>query len=146
MDITILLGYLQEEIENGQKVMLSNKVSVDRQKCLDILEDIIRSLPVEIEEAQSICAQRDKIIQDAQNEAENILVEAQKKAEELIDQEEITQVAYANAEDIIGSAHKSAHEIKVSANLYVDELLEDLENYIQKNLDIVQENRRSMQG
>jgi vacuolar-type H+-ATPase subunit H len=146
MNVLALLEYLDEEISSASNVPLSNKCGVDREKCLDIINDIREGLPSEILEAEAINKEKEQILYDAEKEAEQIIEDANEKVNQLVDQNQITQMAYEKAEEIIQSAENSAREIRLSANEYVEDILADLESYIQRNLDIVRQNRTQMRG
>jgi cell division septum initiation protein DivIVA len=146
MNVLALLEYLDEEISSASNVPLSNKCGVDREKCLDIINDIREGLPSEILEAEEINKEKEQILYDAEKEAEQIVEDANEKVNQLVDQNQITQMAYEKAEEIIQSAENSARENRLSANEYVEDILADLESYIQRNLDIVRQNRTQMRG
>ncbi|MCK5130046.1 MAG: ATPase [Clostridiales bacterium] len=146
MNVLALLDYLDEEISSASNVPLSNKCGVDREKCLDIINDIREGLPNEILEAEEINKEKNQILYDAEKESEQIVEDANDKVGLLVDQNKITQMAYEKAEEVIQNAETSAREIRLSANEYVEDILADLESYIQRNLDIVRQNRTQMRG
>ncbi len=146
MNVLALLEYLDEEISSASNVPLSNKCGIEREKCLDIINDIREGLPNEILEAEEINKEKNQILYDAEKEAEEVLDDANEKVELLVNQNKISQIAYEKAEEIIQNAENSAREIRLSANEYVEDILADLESYIQRNLDIVRQNRTQMRG
>lgn len=146
MNVLALLEYLDEELSSASNVPLSNKCAVDREKCLDIINDIREGLPNEILEAEDINKEKNQILYDAEKEAEQVIEDASEKVDLLVDQNKITQMAYDKAEQIIQGAENSGREIRLSANEYVEDILADLESYIQRNLDIVRQNRSQMRG
>jgi vacuolar-type H+-ATPase subunit H len=146
MNVMALLDYLQEEVEQGSKVPLSTRCMVDREKCLDIINDIRQALPNEIMEAETIRNEKNQILYDAEKESESIIAEAEEKVRQMVEEHKITQMAYKQAEEIITNAQAGAQEIRTSANEYVEDILADLETYIQRNLDIVHQNREQMKG
>jgi vacuolar-type H+-ATPase subunit H len=146
MNVMSLLDYLQEEVEDANKVPFSENCMIDRDKLLDMINDIRSILPNEIMEAETIRNQRAQILEDAEKEAEAVLAEAEQKMHQMVEENAITQMAYQQAEEIIENAQNGAREIRRSANEYVEEILTDLENYVQRNLDIVRQNREQMRG
>ena len=146
MNVMSLLDYLQEEVEDANKVPFSENCMIDRDKLLDMINDIRSILPNEIMEAETIRNQRAQILEDAEKEAEAVLAEAEQKMHQMVEENAITQMAYQQAEEIIENAQTGAREIRRSANEYVEEILTDLENYVQRNLDIVRQNREQMRG
>lgn len=146
MNITALLDILREEFEVAGTMPLSNKVVIDRDKCLDIVNDILDNLPKELIDADTILNEKNQIIYDAEREAESIVEDANGKVDQLVDQDEITKLAYEKSEQLLKNAQHQAEEIRLSANEYVEDILADLESYIQRNLDIVRQNRTQMRG
>ena len=146
MNIMGLLDYLQDELERASSMPLSTKAIIDREKCLNIVNDIRQNMPREIMEAQTIQSEKNQILYDAEKEAEAIIVDAEAKARKLVETEEITRQAAMRAEEILASAHTSAREIKKSANEYVEDILQDLEGYVGRSLDIIKQNREQMKG
>jgi len=146
MNIMALLDYLQNEIENAKRMPLMNQYVFDRDKCLDLLQDIRNTLPEEIMEAEKINSERNHILYDAEKDAETIIEEAELQFKRMVEESDVTQAAYAKADQVIASAEKSSNEIQNSANAYVEDVLSDLESYIQRNLDIIRQNRDQMRG
>ena len=146
MNITGLLDYLKEELETASNMPLSNKCVVDRDKCLDIINDVLENLPNEIIEAETIRNEKSQIIYEAEREAEAIVEDANDKVDQMVDENEITRLAYEKAEQVVKNAQHQSEEIRLSANEYVEDILADLESYIQRNLDIVRQNRSQMRG
>lgn len=146
MNIMAILGYLEEEINGAASVPFSNKCSIDREKCLNLLADMRQNLPEAILEAETIRNEKNQILYDAEKESEAIISDAERKAAALVDEHDITQSAYQKAEEVIANSQNSAREIRRSANTYVEEILGEMENYIQRYLDLVRQNREQMRG
>ena len=79
MEIFTLLENLEELLESGAKVPFSTKVMVDIEELREILEDIRLKLPDELKQAKWVKEERQRIIADAEQEAENMLKEAEGK-------------------------------------------------------------------
>lgn len=146
MNVAGLLDYIQEELEKASTVPLSGKSVVDKEKLLNLVESVRQSLPVELQEAENVMAEKNTILYDAEKEAEAIIADANLKAKGLVEETEITQTAYRRAEEILTNAQNSAREIRKSANEYVEDILQDLESYVSRSLEIVRQNREQMRG
>lgn len=146
MNIAELLHILKEDFETAPVRPMSNKVVVDRDKCLDIVNDILDNMPQVILDSQNIINDKDTILYDAEREAESIVDDANTKVDQLVGQDEVTKMAYEKSEQLLKNAQHQAEEIRMSANEYVEDILADLESYIQRNLDIVRQNRSQMRG
>ena len=146
MNVMALLDYLQEEVERANKVPFSDTVMVDREKMLNIINDVRITLPNELMEAEAIRNQSAQIIEDAQVEAKNVVDEAKAQARQMIEENAVTQQAYAQAQEILERAQNGAREVRRSANEYVEDVLSEMESYISRNLDMVRANREQMRG
>ncbi|MBO5500971.1 MAG: hypothetical protein J6A48_03015 [Clostridia bacterium] len=146
MNVMALLDYLQEEVERANKVPFSENAMVDREKLLNIINDVRVTLPNELMEAETIRNQRAQIIEDAQREAHTIVEEAQAQARQLVEENAVTQQAYAQAQEIVERAQNGAREVRRSANEYVEDVLSEMEGYITRNLEMVRANREQMRG
>lgn len=144
MEIFTLLENLEEIIESGTKVPLSSKVMVDKEELSEILEEIRIKLPDELKQAKWVKEERQRIIMDAQKEADQIVKETETKIISLVDDHEITRQALAQKEEIIESADKVAREITTGTREYADALLERLEEILREALNVVHDNRKEL--
>ena len=144
MEIFTLLENLEELVESGTKVPLSTKVLVDKDELSEILEEIRMKLPDELKQAKWVKEERQRIIMDAQKEADQIVKETETKIISLVDDHEITRQALAQKEEIIESADKVAREITTGTREYADALLERLEEILREALNVVHDNRKEL--
>ncbi len=144
MEIFTLLENLEELIESGTKVPLSSKVMVDKEEISEVLEEIRMKLPDELKQAKWVKEERQRIIMDAQKEADQIVKETETKIISLVDDHEITRQALAQKEEIIESADKVAREITTGTREYADALLERLEEILKEALNVVHDNRKEL--
>ena len=144
MEIFTLLENLEEIIDSGTKVPLSTKVMIDKEEISEVLEEIRVKLPDELKQAKWVKEERQRIIMDAQKEADQIVKETETKIISLVDDHEITRQALAQKEEIIESADKVAREITTGTREYADALLERLEEILKEALNVVHDNRKEL--
>ncbi|MBR6613227.1 MAG: ATPase [Clostridia bacterium] len=144
MEIFTLLENLEELVENGTKVPLSSKVLVDKDELSEILEEIRMKLPDELKQAKWVKEERQRIIMDAQKEADQIVKETETKIISLVDDHEITRQALAQKEEIIESADRVAREISEGTRQYADALLGRLEEILKETLNVIHDNRKEL--
>jgi hypothetical protein len=125
--IVILLDQLDELVDNATKVPIVNKVMIDSETFLNILDDLRRSLPDEVKQARVIIDGREKIIADAQNQVKVLLEQAQKQAEGLLDEDEIARKGRLQAEEMVRQAENYYMEVRQKALTYTSETLQKLE-------------------
>jgi len=144
-----LLDYLddiEEVLEKSKSLPLIGKISVDKEKILDIINEIRLSLPDDMRIAQRILGDHDKIIEEAKHRAGNLLEDAKMEAKSMTNSHEIFRRASEQASDHMEETKRSAREIRLNAMDYADEILEKAENQIRQTMDnMEQQHRRIME-
>ena len=144
MEIFTLLENLEELIDGASKVPFSTKVMLDTDEVKEILEEIRRKLPDELKQAKWVKEERQRILMDAQKEADDIVRQTETKIISLVDDHEITKQALAQKEEILQTADKTAREISNGTREYADALLERLEEILNETLSVIHNNRKEL--
>lgn len=92
-----------------------NKVTVSKDELYDLLDALRMCAPEEIKRYQKIINNREEILNEAQQQAQNIMNQAQAQTQQLLDQNELVQTAYAQAEQIVAQAQQQAEQIVAQA-------------------------------
>ena len=79
MEIFTLLENLEEILESSSKVPFSTKVMVDADELREIIEEIRLKLPDELKQAKWVKEERQRIISDAELEAQKVLKETESR-------------------------------------------------------------------
>jgi hypothetical protein len=120
-------------------------VVVDEEKMLDLIDQMRVAIPEEMKKAQQVMTQRDRILAQAQEEANRTLALAREKGEQLLERDSIVQNAQSFAEqratDIISDADKT----RIEADHYVIETLTHLEFELERYLNQVRNGIQSVQ-
>lgn len=137
-----LLQMLSNLISEARSVPLSSeKCIIEREKALDLIDEIKTQLPDEISKAKRLVTARDEFVGNAKREAESIRKVAEERARQLVDEEEIVKIARAQANDLVSNAEVKSKELKRVANEYAEELLRRTEESISSALDEVRHSR-----
>ena len=158
MEIFTLLETLEDMIENGKTVPFTDKVIVRKEEILEIIKNMRLNLPDELKQAKWIREERERIIAEAQKDAEDIVKEAENRIISMIDEHEITKKAYDKKNEIIAEANDMYREYSKDAINYADGILSNLENNMQNlantlgevetslktALDTIQNNRKEL--
>ena len=139
MDVLKLIDEIEDILEEGSTVPFSKKVMVDSDEILDIIKEIRIRLPDEIKQAAWIKEEKQRILAEAQKEAEYRL-------EELIEHESITKAAKERAEEIINKAQGTAKEIRLGAMEYADSLLLETQEQLKDVIGMLNDNRKELRG
>ena len=130
MKILELLDELDEIIEVASSVPVVRKVMVDPNEVREIVKEIRLELPDEIQQAQWIKNERQRILDEAKAEYESILNEARQKADALVENDEITVKAKARADEILRIAQENSQVMKMSILDYTDSMLYNLQEKV----------------
>lgn len=146
MDVLRLIDEIEDIIDNASSIPFSNKVMVDADELFEILREIRIKLPDEIKQASWIKEERQRILAEAQKDADTMLNEAELRLKELIDQNEITKKAKEMAEEIITKAQNNAKEIRLGALEYADNILLEAQQNLKNIIELLNENRQELRG
>ncbi|MDD2446551.1 MAG: ATPase [Tissierellia bacterium] len=146
MDVLNLIDEIEDIVEAASGMPFSSKVMVDREELLEIIKDIRIKLPDEIKQATWIKDERQRILAEAQKDADTIVDEANLKLKEMINEEEIIKMANNKAEEIVVKAQNNAKEIRLGALEYADSLLLDTQEDLKELIQLLNDNRKELRG
>ena len=144
MEIFTLLETIEEMLENSKAIPFSTKGVVDKEEMLDIIKEIRLKLPEELKQAKWVKEERQRILVEAQKEADDIVKEAENRIISMIDEHEITRKAYEQKAEIIETANEMSREISKGTKDYADNILQGLEVALEDALKIIQNNRKEL--
>ena len=144
MEIFTLLETLEEMLEGSKSIPFSNKGIIDKEEMLEIIKEIRLKLPDELKQAKWVKEERQRILVEAQKEADDIVKEAENRIISMIDEHEITRKAYEQKAEIIETANEMSREISKGTKDYADNVLEKVEATLEEALKTVQNNRKEL--
>ena len=137
-----LVEMLYNMVSEAWGVPLGNdRCLIDREKALDLIEEIKSQLPAEIAEAKRLVTRRDEFIGNAKREGESIRKVAEERARKLVDEQEIVKLARTRAEELISTAEGKSRDLRRAANEYVDEAMKNAEDSMAQALDVIRQSR-----
>ncbi len=145
MDILHLVDRLEELFNESRSVPFTHSVIVDEDRMLDIIDQMRVSIPEEIKKAQQLLAQRDRILAQAQEEANRTIALAREKGDTMTERDAIVQAAQARGEQIVAQARVEVEATKRDADDYVMDTLSNLEMEMERILGQVRNGIRSLQ-
>lgn len=145
MDILHLVDRLEELLNQSRSIPLTHNVVVDEDRMLDLIDQMRVAIPEEVKKAQQMLAQRDRVLAQAQEEANRTLAIAREKSEQLVERDAIVQAAHARAEQIIKQAHAQIANTRREADAYAVETLTRLEMELERSLTQVRNGIRLLQ-
>lgn len=141
-----LITSLYDMIQDARSVPLAaDKCFVERDKALDLLDEIIAQLPAELKQSRSIVESRNELIGQARREAENIIHRAREEAELLVSQQVIYQEAKIKCTEMVEQTKEQIDRLQQASNEYMEESLRRTEEAITQSLNEVQQTRARFQ-
>ena len=137
-DIIELLDVLYGMVTEAWSVPLGNdKCIIEREKAVEIINEIKANLPTAIAEAQRLVSARDEFIGNAKREAEALRKNAEEQAHAMIEEQEVVRVARARSSEMIAAAETKSRELRRVASEYVDQMMSEAETSITAALNAI---------
>lgn len=152
-NINELIDEIEDIMDNASSVPFSRKVSVDPDEIFEIVREMRDSLPSEIKNAQWINDEKDRILQEADNEAKskidnansqinNFKEQAKSQYQKMISEHQITIQARDEARRIIEEANNQANSIRQQSYQYVDQLFSKSSENFNQLAQSLEKNRK----
>jgi cell division septum initiation protein DivIVA len=146
MDILHLIDRLEEILNESRPIPLTHTVLVDEDKVLDLIDQMRVAIPEEVKKAQQVMAQRDRILAQAQEEANRTLAIARDRSEQMVEREAIVQAAQVRASDVGTQEIAKIQQIQQEADSYVIETLSRLEMELDRMITQVRNGIATLQS
>ena len=137
-----IISALYDMVQDARGLPLAaDKCIIERDKALDMLDDVIAQLPVELRQSRTIVESRNELISQARREAENIIRKAQEDAQKLVTEEAIYQEAKRQCMEMVQQTKNRMAELRKASNDYMDDALRRTEEAIAISLEDVRDTR-----
>ena len=131
-------------------VILVNKGEID-----ELLRELRLKTPEEIKRYQKIISNKEAILEDAKQKAQELINQATVQTNQLISEHQIMQQAYEQANEVVSIATKQAQEIldnatneannlRMSAMAYTDSQLKSIEDILTGSIEASKKNYESL--
>ena len=137
MDILHLVDRLEELFNESRPIWFTHSVVMDEDRLLDLIDQMRVSIPEEIKKSQQLLVQKDRIMAQAQEEANRTIALAREKADKMVEKDPITQAAQTQADQIVAQARQECDQIKRDADDYVLQSLQAMQVELDKTLNQV---------
>lgn len=137
-----IIGALYDMVQDARSMPLAaDKCILERDKVLDMLDEILAQLPSELKQSRTIVESRNELISQARREADSILKDAQEKVNQMVSREAIYAEAKKRSEEMVGQTQNRINQLRKAGNDYMDESLRQTEEAISNALNEVRETR-----
>ena len=137
-----LVDMLFAMIDEAKSVPLSSeKCIIERDKALDLLDDIKAQFPMELGEAKKLLAARADYIASAKREAELIRKQAEEKARQMLAEDELLAQAKQKSNEMVKVAEDRSRELRRAANEYCEDALRRTEEAVAEAYNEIKQSR-----
>src|SRR5262245_16452424 len=145
MDILHLIDRLETLVTESFHLPFTSNVIIQEDAFLDIIDQMRVSIPEEVKMARRTEAERERLLLQAQEEANRLVEMARERAKVLTEEHELIQFAKEHAQEIEMNAHRQAEEILADTDDYIIDQLSELEEQLMKTLTTVRNGLRHVQ-
>ena len=130
-----LIDVLYGMVEEAWSIPLGkDKCVIEREKVLDLLDEIRGNLPNEIKAAREIDEKRNEIVAAGKKEADSLKLQSEEKARQILNQNEIVVKAKEKANEIMNVTEAKSRDLKIAASSYCDDILKQTEDSVNETL------------
>jgi vacuolar-type H+-ATPase subunit H len=141
-NLMLLLDHLEELVSSS--FQFAGKVMVDREELEELVKKIHIALPEDVKQAEWVSREKERYLDQAQEEAKKIIREAENYAQRLVQDDQIIMRAEDEAKKIIDEAKAAAQEMEQEACEYANQVLERLDQSLDRTLQIVRQGREDL--
>jgi F0F1-type ATP synthase membrane subunit b/b' len=138
VEILYLLDQLEQMVGISKRVPFSNRVMVEEDQFLDLVEQLRIAIPNEVRQAQRVVKDRERIIAEAQMEASRIVETARSRAEYLISEHGVLNEARQRGEELLEQAEERKKRELGQIDIYAMEQFNRIEQAVQDTLAIIE--------
>lgn len=137
-----LLDILYEMIDEAKSVPLSSeKCMIERDRALDLLDDIRAQFPMELKEAKKLLENRAEYINAAKREAEVMKKQAEEEARQIVAEDQLLTQARQKSSEMIRVAEERGRELRRAANEYCEDALRRTEEAVAEAFEEIKQSR-----
>lgn len=131
-----LINNIQEMVQEAWSLPLSSdKCVIERERMLDLIDELRSTLPKDIQMAAEIVEQRNQMMSDGRRELDTMRKRLEEEARRMLSKTELMQEARRRSKEIISNAEAQARELRRAANEYCEESLRRAEDSISASAD-----------
>lgn len=146
MDVQKKLDEIVDTVGNARSMPMSASCVINRAELLAMLEEVRAALPDSLAQAQDVIGGRERMVEEARQEAERIIQSAHAHRGSLVSDTEVARKSQEEADRILEEARREAEEIRAEADDYVDSKLANFEVVLTKTIGSVDRGREKMLG
>lgn len=135
MAVKDILDAIENLVVDSRRMPLMNKSLIDETDLIHLVDELRQELPLELQRAEKIMQDKDKILADAKDEANHVVEQAKEYALKLTDENEIVVQAQEKAKTIMQQTQDQEKEIMSKTMTNAKQLRDDADQYANQVFD-----------
>lgn len=144
MDIQHLIDRLEQTLAESRHIPLTANLIVDEDRLYNLIDQMRMSIPEEVKRANRVEAEKERILAQAQEEADRLRDLAKQEAGDLVQRDPILVSAQQRADTILERARRDAETMRHESDAYAVEVLAKLEEDLLRSLSVVRNGMRKL--
>lgn len=137
-----LMQILFEMVDEAKNVpLMPTQCMLDRDRVLDLIDDIRAQFPSELAEARKLVASRSEYVAAAKREAELTLQRAQQEAKRMTEEDTVLLQSRQMAAELVRTAEDESRALRRSANDYCEDALRRTEEAVTEACEEIKKSR-----
>lgn len=144
MTVFDVLDEMDDMLDNAKAFPLAaHKIVIDGDRLRELVNDIRLAMPKEMKRAQTIDYDCDRIIKEAQQNAEDVIRQAEERAKNLVSEHAIVEEAKRRAHEILSKTKTKCEETKEATSAFVLNSLSNTEANLNSLLEEIKRERNN---
>ena len=132
MNVIDLISSMEDVVLEGQIPLFKSKSIINIDEFLDMLDEMKKLLPQELQAANHLRSEKNKLIIEAQQESQTLMEDVAREADRLVMENDITQGAYMKSKQIMNETQAEMDELKQGTYEYLIGKMDELSEQILK--------------
>lgn len=146
MDIQHLIDRLEQVLAESRRIPLTANLVVDEDRLYNIIDQMRVSVPEEVKRANRVEAEKERILAQAQEEADRLRELAKQEADDRTRRETVMVSAQQRADTILERARRDAEMMRRESDVYAMDVLGKLEEELLRTLSVIRNGMRKLEG
>jgi hypothetical protein len=143
LSIYRVIDKLESYVRQGTWLPFGYRI-VSEERLVEYIEKMRSTLPEEVGRAKVIATNKDRVIRDAQEKAQQIVTDAVTQKNELVEQTDVMKTARTTSEIVLREAEEKARKIRQGADTYALQVLGDLHSRLATALGSVKKGQDAL--
>jgi cell division septum initiation protein DivIVA len=146
VDVHAKLAEIRQVVEDARSMPMSASAVVNRAELLNLIDELGGAIATELTDAERVVAERDAVLDEGRQQAEQLLADARNEREHIMSDTEVFRLAKREADEVLAHARAESEELRKETDEYVDAKLANFEITLERTMEAVKRGRERLAG